>query len=196
MPPPSLEISEAMRTSAPARLISVDEFHRMVASGIIDEDEHVELIEGVLVAMTPQSAPHARVIHRLNFHFARTLPEHLRVTIQSPLTLGDWSEPEPDFAVVTREEAEREDSHPTSALLVVEVARSTLRKDRAKAALYAEHGIPEYWIVNEADGCIEVRRDPDPAAKVYRSVFTVRAGERLQPASVPAPEVDVAALLG
>ncbi len=195
MPPPSLDIAEAMRASAPARLISVDEFHRMIASGIIDEDEHVELIEGVLVAMTPQSASHARVIQRLTFHFARSLPEELRVLVQAPLALGNWSEPEPDFAVVTREEAEREDGHPTAALLVVEVARSSLRKDRLKAALYAEYGIPEYWIVNDADDCIEVHRDPDPTAKRYRTVFRVSRGESLRPLAVPAPEVDVGALL-
>ena len=83
----------------------------MVAAGIFDEDERVELLEGVIVAMTPQSAPHARRIQWLTRFLVRTLGDEYAVRPQLPLTLGERNEPEPDLAVV-RADATSEDRHP------------------------------------------------------------------------------------
>lgn len=195
MPPPP-EILEELRTSTEPRLLTVDEFHRMIESGIIDEDEHVELLEGVLVALTPQSPSHARILQRLTRLFVTSLPEEYVVRVQLPITLGDLSEPEPDFAVVSREQAEQRDRHPMAAPLLVEVSHSTLKKDRrVKASLYARSAIGEYWIVNDREGVIEVHRDPDPSNQRYLTRLTVHRGEKLKPTTLPGPEVDVAALL-
>jgi Uma2 family endonuclease len=181
----------------PARKITVDEYHRMIDAGILDEDEHVELLEGAIVRVSPQKRPHARVIQRLTRHLNRTLGDAFEVMPQLPLTLGDFSEPEPDLAVVRAEDARSNEEHPRTALLVVEVARSTLNKDRnLKAALYARFGIAEYWIVNLKDACVEVYRDPDTRAGRYRTASTLSLDDTLTCESVPGLTVSVSALLG
>ncbi len=177
------------------RPISVDEYHRMIDAGILDEDEKVQLIDGMLVAMTPQGQPHAFVIMRLTRLLARALSDDFEVLPQLPLTLGDANEPEPDLAVVRAQDVASRTRHPGTALLVIEVAGDSLRFDqRTKLALYARSGIPEYWIVNLQDAAIEVYREADVAAGTYRSAHVVRRGETVEAAAVPGVQVDVASL--
>jgi Uma2 family endonuclease len=125
-----------MRVTAPSvspdvqerqRRISVDEYHRMIETGILGEDEKVQLIDGMLVSMTPQGRPHAFVIQELNRLLVRALGDEFKVLTQLPLTLGDASEPEPDLAVVRTQDAQSRTEHPTTALLVIEVAGESLR---------------------------------------------------------------------
>lgn len=178
------------------RPLSLGEYHRMIDVGLLDEDSHVELIEGVLVQTTPQSAPHRRIIWHLQEAFVRALPEELTVYTQLPLTLRR-SEPEPDFAIVRRADAQRSDRHPRWALLVAEVAQSTLAWDRqVKSALYARAKIPEYWIVNTAERCVEVYRQPDPRTGKYRKVERVEDGGTLTPHAFKGPRISVRSLLG
>jgi len=166
----------------------------MIEARILGEDEHVELIGGFLVAMTPQGISHARVIGRLNRLLVRAVGEDLLVRPQLPLTFAD-SEPEPDLAVVRADEAQSGDHHPRTALLVVEVAGDSLRFDRGpKAALYARAGIPEYWIVNLEASAVETRRDPDPAAGTYQNTMVVTSGQTIVASSVPGLAIDVASL--
>ena len=177
------------------RRITVDEYHRMIAAGILGEDEHVQLIAGTLVAMTPQGGPYARVIQRLNRLLVRAVGDDLVVRPQLPLTLVDDSEPEPDLAVVRARDAESGERHPRTALLVVEVAGESLPLDRqAKAVLYARAGIPEYWIVNLGEATVEVRREPDPASGTYRTRTVARGGETLIAGTAPGLAVAVADL--
>ncbi len=177
------------------RRITVDEYHRMIEAGILGEDEHVQLLSGTLVAMTPQGRPHARVVQRLNRLLVRAVGDDLEVLTQLPLTLLDESEPEPDLAVVRAEDARSGEHHPRTAVLVIEVAGDSLRLDRqSKASLYARAGIPEYWIANLAEATVEVHREPDPAAGSYRVRTVVPAGETLVAATVPGVTIDVAAL--
>jgi Uma2 family endonuclease len=179
----------------PQRRITVDEYHRMIAAGILGEDERVQLISGTLVAMTPQGGPHARVIQRLNRLLVRAVGDDLVVRPQLPLTLVDDSEPEPDLAVVRAGDAESRERHPRTALLVVEVAGESLPLDRqAKAVLYARAGIPEYWIVNLAESTVEVRRAPDCESGAYRTRGVASVGESLDADSVPGLAVAVADL--
>jgi Uma2 family endonuclease len=169
----------------------------MIETGILSEDEHVELLDGVLIAMTPQNPPHARAIQRLNHLFTRALPDEFTVLPQLPLTLAEDSEPEPDLAVVRSEDARSSEHHPRTALLVVEVAADSLARDRgAKAALYARAGIPEYWVVNLADRAIEVHRDPDTTTGRYRSAFVVSGSDPISPGFWPALKLDVGQVLG
>jgi Uma2 family endonuclease len=175
--------------------ISVDEYHRMIEAGILGEDERVQLIGGTLVAMTPQGRPHARVIQRLTRLLVRAVGDDVEVLTQLPLTLLDDSEPEPDVAVVRAEDAQSAEHHPSTALLVIEVAGDSLRLDRqSKASVYARAGIPEYWIVNVAESTVEVHRQPDTAAGSYRARTIVASGGTLVVTSVPGLRVDVAAL--
>ena len=177
------------------RRITVNEYHRMIEAGILGEDEHVQLITGMMVAMTPQGRPHARIIQRLNRLLVRVVGDDLEVLTQLPLTLLDDSEPEPDLAVVRAEEAQSREHHPRTALLVIEVAGESLRLDRkSKAALYARAGIPEYWIVNLAESTVEVHREPDPTTDSYRARTVVPSGGTLTATSVPDVRIDVAGL--
>lgn len=168
------------------RRISVADYHRMIEAGILDEDERVELLEGVIVAVSPQNRPHAFAIQRLNALLVRQLGSRFAVLPQLPLTLGAESEPEPDLAVVEAAAAASNEVHPRGALLVIEVADDSLRKDRVvKGPLYARSGVPEYWIVNLPERCVEVHRDPDADQGRYLRVAVVGRGEELRCLSVP-----------
>lgn len=122
----------------------------MVERGILYEDDRVELLAGILIAAEPQSTYHNGPLQLLAERFMRGVdPQAWMVRIQMAVAVDEYSEPEPDLAVVPRSEATRRDSHPQRAVLVVEVANTTLRLDLgAKRKLYAAAGIPEYWVVD------------------------------------------------
>lgn len=173
------------------RRLSVTEYHRMVEVGVLAEGERVELLAGFLVQKAPQTVEHARPVTRLTWLLTRGLSEAWRVQVQQPLTFGNDSEPEPDLAVIT-EAAERGDTHPDWARLVVEVAVSSGAIDRGlKAELYARADIPEYWVVDPAAQRVEVLTRPDARAARYQDARTVGPGEQLE---VEGVAVDVAAL--
>lgn len=176
------------------RPIAVAEYHRMFDAGILTEDERVELLEGVIVSMPPHGPSHAHAIERLTRALARKVSDDLRVRPQLPLTLGT-SEPEPDIAVVTDDEARAAPRHPRAALLVVEVAADSLSTDRTtKAAIYARARIPEYWIINVADRSVEVYSDVDASSGRYGSLRTLRAADHLASSLLPGFEMLVGEL--
>lgn len=168
------------------RRVGLAEYHSLIRDGVLSEDDHVELLDGTITAMTPQGVAHARIICELTDHFAYAVRGAAKLRVQLPLTLPDNSEPEPDLAIVSLDEARRRDGHPRSALLVVEVARDSLTKDRhVKGAIYARAGVTEYWIV-DVDACaIEVHRDPERVAGRYATVLRVAATETLVPVVLP-----------
>ena len=136
------------------------------------------------------------MIVRLNRLLVQQADASVAVRPQLPITLGEDSEPEPDFALVPNAPAGA-DEHPTQALLVIEVARDSLRRDRSrKAALYARSNIPEYWIVDVDGRSIEVVRDPDADARCYRNASRFGAGAVIVSAAVPQVQVELDALFG
>jgi Uma2 family endonuclease len=163
----------AMSDSVPldaegVRPLKRTEYDQLVELGFF-EDERLELLRGLLVTMSPQKPRHANVPAVLGALLVRALGSRAQVRQHSPLALGEYSEPEPDIAVVPPGDYSR--AHPATALLIVEAADSSLRQDRRfKAALYAEHGIPEYWIVNLVESVVEVHTLP--AAGRYTRVET------------------------
>jgi Uma2 family endonuclease len=161
---------------ASARPISVAEFHRLIDDGALAGDERVELLEGFLIQMSPQSLSHAQLIELLDELVRRSLAPRYAVRCQLPLTLAR-SEPEPDLAIVDRRAARRATRHPASAALVIEVAADSLDKDRSKAAIYAEAGVDEYWIVDVVGRRVEVHREPHRGQRTYRAHTTVARGE-------------------
>lgn len=176
------------------RRLTVRDYHLMIDAGVFDEDDHIELLEGVLVDMTPQSGPHAWAIQVLTGLLVRAVGVEFDVRVQLPLTVSETSEPEPDFAVVRA--GERSGEHPRTALLVVEISRGSLKRDRAvKVPLYARANVPEYWIVNLDKGEIEVFVDPDAASGRYRRARTVRREDQVTSETLPAVTIAVAALL-
>ena len=142
------------------------DYERLVEMGAF-ADERVELLYGMVVSMTPIGPAHEEAVDRLTALLVGALGSRARVRVQNSLASPtSESIPQPDLAVVPPADYSRR--RPDRALLVVEVAESSLRKDqRVKARLYAESGVPEYWIVNLADGRIEVHRDPADGA--YRT---------------------------
>ena len=141
---------------------SVDQYHAMIRAGILTEDDPVELLEGWLVTKMPKNPPHSVVTQLTREALARILPSGWYVDAQEPITTAD-SEPEPDVMVVRGETRHYLDRHPgpQDVALVIEVADSTLQRDRSlKKRLYAAAGIPVYWIVNLPDSQIEVYTEP------------------------------------
>ena len=184
-------IDPAILGSEPLRPLRRCEYDRLVELGYFD-DEKVELLGGVLVAVSPQGAGHGHAIGQLTVLFVRAVGDRALVRIQTPLAAADDSEPEPDLAIIPKQDYSHE--HPSRALLVVEVAQSSLRKDRMlKTALYARAEVPEYWIVNLAERVVEVYRDPQ--GDRYSSMSTHPAGETLRPVSFPDIEIPIADVL-
>jgi Uma2 family endonuclease len=166
------------------------EYDRMIELGLF-QDERVELLRGVLVKMSPQLAPHASTVQKLNELLMTRLQGRFTLRIQSPLALSDDTEPEPDVAIVPLGGYETE--HPSTALLIIEVSDTTLKKDRGKAAVYASAGIGEYWIVNLGARAVEAYSSPD--GDRYAEVRTLRAGDALRPAALVDVAIAVAEIL-
>ena len=143
-------------TTLPLYRIDVETYDRMVASGAL-EGQKVELLEGVLVEVSPQSSAHATVITRLARHLGASPRWWVRV--QLPVAIPPRSEPEPDLAVFEQEPSP--ERHPRAALLAVEVSLSSQMIDRnVKAHLYAQAKIPVYWLVDLRTRALEVRTQP------------------------------------
>ena len=141
---------------------TVNEYDEMIARGILNENDRVELIRGEIVDKMPIGPRHAACVKRLNALFQLLYRGRWTVSVQDPIAFDD-SKPEPDIALLRpRDDYYSEGTpQPSDILLVIEVADSSLDFDRdTKAALYAEAGIPEYWIVNLIDNCVEVHRGP------------------------------------
>ena len=167
------------------------EYDQLVERGML-EGEHVELLGGSLVVAEPQSPYHLDVIERLADLFRAHAEGRWRVRDEKPLAISDISEPEPDIALV--EPGDYSAAHPTSALLVVEISDSSLRRDHGlKARLYARGDIDEYWVVDVRRGRIEVHRRAELG--VWKESFTVEMGGTVSPLAAPELSVDVSALL-
>jgi len=153
--------------------------------------ERIELLRGMLVTMSPQNWPHAAAVSFLNEQLVLQLAGVHEVRPQLPFAADDWSEPEPDLVVTRKDPARRE--HPREVLLVIEVADSSLRIDRGlKRTIYAEAGVPEYWIVDVTRLTVEVHTAP--TSKGYASVQTRRDGDVVRPTLLPEVSIRVADL--
>ena len=174
----------SITTATTTRRFSRDEYNEMARRGILRPEERVELICGEILAMTPQGTPHAAFIDFLDTQLQRAFGEQVAVRTQLPLAISDTSEPEPDLAVVPGQPLDYVHAHPTTALLIVEVAETSLSFDRTtKAKLYGEHLIPEYWIVNIGDRQLEVFRNPSISG--YETHEVLRADESVTPLHAP-----------
>ena len=180
---------------APERWTS-EEYFALVAAGQLGPDDRVELLEGVVVSMSPHTPRHAGCIQALTHALIRVVGERGSVRVQLSLLAGSYSVPEPDLAVVPGSPADYSTRHPDAALLVVEVADSSLVQDRlTKGAMYAAAGFPEYWLVNLVDDRIEVFRSPDRKARRYRETRIARRGETLEVQALPGAMIAVGEVL-
>ena len=164
-----------------------EEYDKLIALGAF-QDEKIELLEGLLVKMSPIGAPHSSCVDVLNELLLPRLLGRARVRIQQPFAALDLSEPEPDVAVVPS--GSYDAAHPEKAYLVIEVAESSLSVDRGvKLLLYAKCGVPEYWIVNIAEKTIEVYTAPGDGT--YANVARYQRGQSLRLTQFPDIEVHV-----
>ncbi len=165
------------RTELPVYRISVAKYHAMRDAGIFDEDDQLELIEGVLVPKMTKNPPHRLATKLLRDALEGILPEDCYVDSQEPITTAR-SEPEPDVVIVRGSPRDYADRHPgpQDLLLVVEVADESLERDRGeKLRAYASAGVVAYWIVNLRERVVEAHGAPSDGRYGARRIF--RAGE-------------------
>ena len=171
------------------------EYNALGRAGILREDEHVELIFGVIVEMSPIDRRHVLSSKRVYDTLMIALRERADVFQGAPFAASDESEPEPDTFVAPLGSPDRD--HPSHANLVVEVSRTSLAFDRVtKARLYAHANVDEYWIVDLIRGRVEVRRDPITADGLWGTMTTHLGGERIAPRAFPDVEIVIDEILG
>jgi Uma2 family endonuclease len=185
----------------PVFRLSVEQYHAMIDAGVLTDDDPVELLEGVLVFKMPKKPSHRLALRKLFKALDRMLPEGCFIQLQEPITLDD-GEPEPDASVVRGADEDYATRHPGPAdvPLVVEVADSTLARDRGiKLRSYARAGIAIYWIVDLVGRKVEVYTAPQPQASPpsYKSkqVLDERARIPVELAGKVVGELPVATIL-
>lgn len=171
---------------------SRQDYEKMIDAGLFPPGTHAELLDGVVLEMSPQHSPHATAVCLAAEALREVFGRGHTMRVQLPLALDPDSEPEPDVAVVPGSPRAYRAAHPASALLIVEVSDTTLAYDRErKGSLYARAGITDYWIVNIPAQRLEVYRRPVLQAEAYYgwSYGTVAlcrcGGLRYSPSSAP-----------
>lgn len=181
----------ALLIKDPIRPLKRVEYERLAAEGSFD-DEKVELLFGMVVEMAPIDQAHVESTYRLRRAIERGVGGRARAYSQDPFAASDISEPQPDLLVVP--DVDNWKHHPTTAYLIVEVARSSLERDRGpKALLYGLADVDEYWIVNHVDGVVEVYRDRHQGGWRDRTVHG--RGARIAMLRFPDVEVSVDEIL-
>ncbi len=183
--------SATSRVTCSRRRWTVAEYHRMDEVGLLREDEHVELIEGDVVTMSPIGSPHAGKVNRLAALLSHHLFEKAIVATQNPVVLSEHNEPQPDIAVLRWRDDYYERTHPGPGdiLLVIEVGDSTVEDDRlVKIPLYARYDVPEVWLLNLPRQRLEVYREPHDDQ--YRQITEYREG-MVAPMAFPDAIIDL-----
>jgi len=178
---------------------SREQYYRLAELGFFGR-RRVELLLGEVWETMTTYAPHSRSSELVDMAIRPAFGVGYRFRIQQPLDLGRRSQPEPDFAVL-RGSPRDGPGHPTSALLIIEISDSTLRKDRSlKVHVYAQAGLPDYGLLNLVDRQLEIYRNPgpDPARKgrfACADVTIVPADGHASPLAAPGARIAVADLL-
>lgn len=172
------------------------EYELLASRHFFRPEDHVELIDGLIYKRPPLSSRHATALQLSAEVFRDRFPigAGFEIRMLFPLVLGNDSEPEPDIAIVPGSIRDYADHHPTTALLLMEIADSSLFHDRKrKIPLYARSGIPESWLLNLTRRTLEVYREP--SSEGYRSRTVLRADDSVSPLSRPEGSIRVAELL-
>jgi Uma2 family endonuclease len=187
--------------NAPAKLeqqsrttyrFTLDDVFKMIEAGVLAPDARVELIEGELIQMAPQNAPHMEAKRALAKLLYSALPETVALHIEGTLRLAPSTAPEPDLfmhiASVRPDQVRGPD-----VLLLIEVSDTTLGDDLGpKARLYARYGVPEYWVLDVASRKLTVHTDPRPDG--YARLRLVEPDEPVAPERLPGVELRLADL--
>ncbi len=176
----------------PRRPFTVTEIERMVAAGILAEDERIELVGGEIVPMSPKGNHHEVLKVALNLYWARRLPDTLRMAQETTFHLSEETYLEPDFVFYPKASGIRGLS-PETARLVVEIADTSLGYDLGlKASVYARYGIAELWVMNAVTLSTRIHRDPSPTG--YRTIADLPSTSTLEPLAGPELAVTLADL--
>ena len=181
--------------STQIRPLTIDDYHRMLESGILNEGDRVELISGQIFNMSPKGTRHTVCTREIFKRLLNLIGNLADVQSQDPITLPNHSEPEPDIVIARLRADNYVNSHPTPTdiILVIEVADSTLNFDRnTKASLYAAAEISEYWIVNLVDDRLEIYRQPE--SSIYTSTQIIIPPRSINLPHFPAVNLDLATI--
>jgi len=191
----ALKIEPADNEKFTVHRLRVEDYEKMIEYGIFDEDDKIELWEGVLVEMSPKNVNHSTAMTLATDYFYENLRKRGVIRVQDPIRLDDYSEPEPDLVLVNLPVSKYALGHPTPAdvLLILEIADSTVKRDREKAKNYARNGIVQYLILNLNTREIEDYREPDTDG--YRQKRTYKQDEKFALVAFPEIEIAVAELL-
>jgi Uma2 family endonuclease len=176
---------------------TIDEYYLMAQGGVFAEDDRLELIEGEVIEMSPIREHHSGCLNRLNKLLHRSVGELAIVSVQAPISSDDFSEPQPDVALLKPRADFYSNSHPTPAdvLVIIEVADTSVEYDRrVKLPLYARAGIPEAWLVILPKDSIEVHSEPKNGK--YQKVQRLKRGKTVVSASLAGLSVKVDDVLG
>lgn len=178
----------------PRYLFSIEEFYRMGRAGVFADDQRVELIEGEVVPMSPIGEEHADCVDTIAELFHARLAGRVRIRVQGPLSVGRRSALQPDVAVLRRGRYRDRHPEPDDVFLVVEVADTTLQRDRLKLPIYAAGGLREVWIVDLHARAVHVHREPSEGQ--YRAIVTLTAEDEIAIEALPDVVFRVGAILG
>ncbi len=187
---------EVTQPQVTRRKFTVEEYHLLARTGILKEDDRVELIDGEIVEMSPIGSRHAACVARLTAWAVR-LQDRAIAWVQNPVRLGDLTEPQPDLALLRFRSDFYATAHPTpeDIFLVVEVAETSADYDRqVKIPLYARWSIPEAWLVDLDQHRVEVYRNP--SSDGYRDLRGVTGSEPIAPLAFPDLELRAQDILG
>lgn len=178
------------------RRFTVDEYYQMARTGILGEDDRVELIEGEIIEMVPIGTRHAACVRRLDRIFSSKIGDQVLVDTQNPLRLGQNSEPQPDLMLLKPRDDYYASFHPRAedVLLLVEVADTSVPYDReVKVNLYAKSGVNEVWLVNLQAQQVITCRLPSPSG--YTEVKEYGRSDHISPLAFPGLNIPVQDIL-
>jgi Uma2 family endonuclease len=176
---------------------TVDEYYRMAEVGILDPDDRVELIEGEIIQMSPIGVRHGGCVNRATEFFVDLFKGKAVVTVQNPVRLNKYNEPQPDLTLCKWRADFYSSAHPRpeDILLALEVADTTLKKDlKLKLPIYARLGISELWIEDLRNDQLLVFRDPE--GDKYRTHLVFTRGQALHVQAFRDTPIQVEQLLG
>ncbi len=184
-------VLEAPRKVPKVRRLSVETYDSMIEKGILNENDNVELLNGIVIEKMPKGTKHTSTTRFITKFFYRILDENVVIQVQDPIRLNDFSEPEPDIVLAQPDENDYQKRHPSpeDILLIIEVSDSTIYFDRTdKALAYSNAGIVQYLIVNVEKNTIEDYRKPTTDG--YQSKQTYETGETFS--LIAFPEIEIA----
>lgn len=198
--PPALELPPVRHEEPTRKRWTREEYYRLAEQGWF-QNQRVELIDGEIIHLSPQSPHHSSGSDKIRALLQQIFGDAFWVRMHLPLKHGDFSEPEPDVSVVKGTLEEHEDEHPTTAVLVVEVSRTSLKYDKTtKSLLYAAMAIPEYWVLDLANRNLIVHRDPvadqsNSFGTRYASIVALGEDASVSPLEMPTASIPIHTML-